>query len=410
MNYFLPMSWLPTSLPVLALLVVSGCGTDSNDQGPGGSGGTGVSADELLNLGEYEVGFREMMFSYTPPASDETREIPMRLWYPAVANSGAPTAPYSVAGIVDIPSEVALDAPPVAEGGNFPLAIYSHGSGSEALTGYPFGELLASHGWVVASPNHVGNTVLDGLDETSAPFALTALNRPADITGVIDWLESGLGEDELAGVADTSAVFVIGHSFGGYTAFAVGGVDQDFDALTEDCDLQEPNENCMILGEPGVEAAYRAGFRDPRVVAIAPQAPALLTPVEGALPALEVPTMLMSGLLDKTTPHATQATPAWEGLDHPDDIWVDMPRGAHQTFITICHDLTPELIAIVQPNAPEDGCDFEQFTPTPQAIPIIAAYLLAFGRRHVLGETEWDEILRGEPIGDIDDQFEITVR
>jgi hypothetical protein len=68
------------------------------------------------------------------------------------------------------------------------------------------------------------------------------------------------------------------------------------------------------------------------------------------------------------------------------------------------------LLSFFQPNAPEDGCDFEQFTPTPQAIPIIAAYLLAFGRRHVLGETEWDEILRGEPIGDIDDQFEITVR
>jgi hypothetical protein len=120
--------------------------------------------------------------------------------------------------------------------------------------------------------------------------------------------------------------------------------------------------------------------------------------------------MLMSGLQDKTTPHETQAVPAWEGLDHPDDIWVDMPRGAHFTFVTICHDLLPAFLNMFQPDAPEDGCDFEQFTPTPQAIPIIAAYLLAFGRRHVLGETEWDEILRGETIGDIDDQFEITVR
>jgi predicted dienelactone hydrolase len=410
MNYFLPLSWLHTSLPVLALLVVSGCGTDSTDQGPGGSGGTGVSADELLNLGEYEVGFREMMFSYTPPASDEMREIPMLLWYPAASNSGAPPALYALADIVEIPREIALDAPPVAEGGNFPLAIYSHGSGGQALLGYPFGELLASHGWIVASPDHVGNTALDGLGGTSTPFALTALNRPADITGVIDWLESGLGEDELAGAADTSAVFVIGHSFGGYTAFAIGGVDQDFDALTENCDEQEPSESCMIYAEPEVEAAYRAGFRDPRVVAIAPQAPALLSPVEGTLAALDIPTMLMSGLQDKTTPHATQAVPAWEGLDHPEDIWVDMPRGAHQTFITICHDLDPMLLSFFQPNAPEDGCDFEQFTPTPQAIPVLAAYLLAFGRRHVLGETEWDEILRGKPIGDIDDQFEITVR
>lgn len=402
MNCLLPMFWLRTSLPVLALLVVSGCATDGNEQS--------VSADELLNLGEYAVGYREMMFSYTAAASDEVREIPMRVWYPAAPNSGTLLEVYVVPNVVGIPTEIALDAPPVADPGNFPLAIYSHGSGGEALLGYPYGELMASHGWIVASPNHIGNTALDGLEGTSTPSALTALNRPADITGIIDWLESGLGEDDLAGAADTSNVFVIGHSFGGYTAFSVGGVAQDFDTLTEGCDEPDPSDSCMIYAEPEVEAAYRAGFHDPRVVAIAPQAPALLAPVEGILAELEVPTMLMSGLLDKTTPHETQAAPAWEGLDHPDDIWVDMPRGAHFTFVTICHDLAPALLDLFQPDAPEDGCDFEQFTPTDQATPIIAAYLLAFGRRHVLGETGWDEILRGEPIGDIDDQFEITVR
>ncbi len=54
----------------------------------------------------------------------------------------------------------------------------------------------------------------------------------------------------------------------------------------------------------------------------------------------------------------------------------------------------------------QDGCS-PDFIDTREAVPVLAAYLLAFGRRHVLGQTEWDAILTGPPLGNEGD-FVVT--
>ncbi len=406
-------SWgAAVSAAAILFTSVIGCGDDSSGDGgsagTGGTGGTGgpPSADELFEPGPYEVGYREITMSYDPVASTEPRELVLRVWYPAQPGSDAPPARYQVGGIVDLPAVLALDAPPVTEDSGLPFVIYSHGNGGEGLLAYPYGELMASHGWVLVAPNHTGNTALDFLGDPD-PFARAALDRPNDITAIIDELESGLPGDELAGKADTSAVFLFGHSFGGYTTFTAGGADMDFDALNAGCDgVTSPN--CEVLADDEVEAAYRAGFGDPRIVALAPQAPALSAIADGELAALEQPTMLMSGRLDQTTTQEESAEPAWAGIDNPGDLWIEMPLGAHYTFITICHDLTPELLDFFRPDAVEDGCG-EEFIDTREAIPVLAAYVLAFGRRHVLGETEWDSVLTGPPLGNPGD-FVVTVK
>jgi predicted dienelactone hydrolase len=380
----LAVVFLSTSLGV-------GCG-GSTDAGPS------ASPEELFEQGPYEVGYREMTITYSAAASMEPRELVLRVWYPAVSDSGASPARYSVGGVVDLPAAAALDAPPVTEEGDLPLVVYSHGNGGEGLLAYPYGELMASHGWVLVAPNHTGNTALDLLIGPADPLTLAALNRPIDITAVIDEFESGLGDDELAGKADTSRVLLFGHSFGGYTAFAGGGTDVDFDAANADC-AGETSPSCDVLADPNVEAAYRAGFGDPRIVAIAPQAPALIMLAEGELGALGVPTMLMSGRLDQTTTQEESADPAWAGIDDPDDLWVEMPMGAHYSFVTICHDLEPDILAVFAPSAGEDGCG-DGFIPTTEAVPVLAAYVFGFGRLHVLGETQWDPILTGPPLGD----------
>ncbi|MFZ1866317.1 MAG: hypothetical protein WAU39_19015 [Polyangiales bacterium] len=396
------------------LTSVIGCGSDSGiDGGSGGAGGTGgagggtVSVDELFQQGPYEVGYRQMTISYDAVASTEPRELVLRVWYPAEPDSGASLARYSIGdGLVDLPAVYALDAPPVTEDGDLPFVIYSHGNGGEGLLAYPYGELMASYGWVLVAPNHTGNTALDFLGSPD-PFVRVALDRPHDITAIIDEFESGLSGDELAGKADTSAVLLFGHSFGGYTTFAAGGADVDFDVLNAGCD-GTPDPDCEVLADPDVEAAYRAGFGDPRIVALAPQAPALVGFADGELAALEVPTMLMSGRLDQTIPQAEGADPAWAALDHPGDLWVEMPLGAHYSFITICHDLTPELLDFFRSDAVQDGCA-DEFIDTRESIPVLAAYVFAFGRRYVLDETQWDSVLTGPPLGNPGD-FVVTVK
>jgi predicted dienelactone hydrolase len=386
----------------VAILFTSliGCGSDS------GSAASTANVDELFELGSFEVGYREITISYEDAGTMNEREVLLRVWYPAQDDSGAPPARYAVGGVINIPTNVALDAPPITGEPNLPLAIYSHGNGGEGLLGYPYGELMASHGWVLVSPNHTGNTAFDFLDSPD-PFTRSALDRPNDITAIIDELETGFVGDDLEGKADTSSVFLFGHSFGGYTTFVSAGAGVDFDGIAESCDGQT-SDACDLIANPDVEAAYRAGFLDERIVALAPQAPAIGTIANGELGLLEVPSMLMSGLLDQTTTQEESAEPAWAGLDHPDDLWVEMPKGAHFTFITICHDLTQDLLDFFRPDAGDDGCG-EEFIDTREAVPVLAAYVFAFARRHVLGQTEWDAVLRGPALGNEGD-FVIRVK
>lgn len=370
-------------------LLVAGCASDEPDPAPTDPPITG---EALFERGGHAVGYRKTELTYDPVGEDDTRSLQLHVWYPAV-DGGEDPADYRVGGIVSVDATGALAEPAVVEGGPFPLVVYSHGFGGEGLLAYPYAELFASHGWVVVAPNHTGNTALDGFTNMFDPFATITVNRPHDVTAVIDWMADSLDEDIPGLSARTGEVFLFGHSFGAYTTFASGGVDLDLDALVADC----VDPDCDIYAQPEVEQAFE-DFGDPRIAAIAPQAPALVGAyAEGELAALEVPTLLQSGRRDITTTSEEQAEPAWAGLDHPDDIWVEIPDGGHLSFLTICDDLDDELVKGFQPNADEDGCGAD-FTPVSQTVPALAAYLLGFARVHILDQDDWRPILTGEPL------------
>jgi predicted dienelactone hydrolase len=363
-----------------------------------GDGDPGPSRDELIDLldspGPYTVGFKELELTYMPPGATEPRVLPVYAWYPAVDDPDAGLAHYSLGGFVSLPNSTTLDAPPVAPDGPFPVVIYSHGSGGQGILPYPFAERFASHGWVLLSADHVGNTVSDLLNGDTDPFATLVVNRPSDISAMLDEAEGGFGGDEVATATDTSRVFLFGHSFGGYTTFAGGGVGLNYDALLASCS----GLDCAYLEDPEVAAAFAGGLSDARIDAIAPQAPALYQAFgAGQYAALEIPTMLQSGKLDITTPDASEAQPAWDALDNDEDIWVDLPFGGHYSFITICHDLSPELLVLVQPDNVNDGCG-PDFTPTTEVVPALATYLLAFARLHVTQEPEFSAVFDGESL------------
>ncbi len=73
-----------------------------------------------------------------------------------------------------------------------------------------------------------------------------------------------------------------------------------------------------------------------------------------------------------------------------------MPLGGHFSFISICTDLSADVLNLFRPNAPDDGCS-EDFIDSQLAVSTLTAYLHAFSRRHILNENTWDDILRGEP-------------
>ena len=169
------------------------------------------------------------------------RTLPVEIWYPADdAHAGDdlreetrdrfhvfPALPPSA-------QDAVRDA--AARPGRFPLVLFSHGFGGHRRQSTFLCTHLASHGYLVAAMDHVGNTTQDVLGSLMAlpgggpapdPVALLAAAtdyRPSDVSLVLDRLLDGSAGD-LAARIDSERVGMAGHSFGGWTTLAVSGRD-----------------------------------------------------------------------------------------------------------------------------------------------------------------------------------------
>lgn len=364
---------------MLSILVLALAGCAPGD----GSPSLEQLQQELEAPGPYAVGHTFLDVTYTPPGTEEARVLPVEVWYPAPEGTSGGAAVYAIAGIVDVPSDVAIAEAPGADG-PFPVAVYSHGSGGVGMLAYPTAERLASRGWVVLAPDHVGNTSLELAVGGGASFVRNALYRPLDVRAVLDAVEAGLPGSRAEGLGSTEDVFVWGHSFGGYTTLVAGGAALDEELLRGGC-----TEDCELLDTSGVKAALAAGLGDPRVDAIAPQAPALVGLfTRRSLKELAPPVQLQSAMGDRTTPDDEEATPLWEALVAPEDRWVRLTKGGHYSFITTCDDVGVELVETFSPGALEDGCG-EISTPIAEITPVIGTYLVAWAEAHVRGQTQY---------------------
>jgi predicted dienelactone hydrolase len=116
--------------------------------------------------------------------------------------------------------------------GPFPVIVFSHGLGG-SREGYEYvGRHWASHGYVVALPQHLGSDDAvwrgkrqPGVEMRKAAADLSnAIARPLDVRFVLDRLTAMNHEDgPFKGRLDLNAVGMAGHSFGGWTTLAVAG-------------------------------------------------------------------------------------------------------------------------------------------------------------------------------------------
>ena len=131
--------------------------------------------------------------------------------------------------LVMYPSDTRLATDGAIAPGTFPLVVISHGNGGAGALYRTIATHLARNGFVVALPDHAGNTRGDNdLARTVANLE----NRPRHVRLAIDW---AYGASPFAPFLKPGAVAVIGHSLGGYTALAVaGGVPVAFAHETPD--------------------------------------------------------------------------------------------------------------------------------------------------------------------------------
>jgi len=337
--------------------------------------------------GPYGVGYRTLDVTYTPEGFTEPRTIEVSLWYPTEDASGDATVYLDLITRED----VYLDATAVA--GPHPVLAFSHGNGGVAEQSYFLTEHFASHGWVVAAPDHTGNTITD-FDE--ALLADMVVLRPLDMSAMLDEVYSLPASDPLAGqLGDELAV--TGHSFGGYTTLALAGGQIDVDSLVSECEDDPMGIACPSLTPERIDQ-LEAGFADPRVDVAVPLTPGVVLLFgEAGLAKIDAPTMLMTSVLDETTPDELDGDPAWKGLDGDTDVRVEFLTGGHYTFSVACE------LGIVE----GDGCGDDFISPD-EAYGIINTYALAFVRDSLWGDPSVSELLDGSEV--LSDEVELSAK
>ncbi len=198
---------------------------------------------------------------------------------------------------------------------NAPLVVISHGLAGDRKGFIYLAEHLASHGFAVAALDHPGSdrrqleALLRGFDrEIAKPTEFS--DRPRDISYLLDELTRlGAANGPFANRLDMNRIGIIGHSFGGYTALALGGAQLNFDTLQANCASEDFIFNaanasmllqCTALAAP---EQFSETLKDPRiqaVMALNPVTSSLFGPV--GFSQLAVPSLIVAGTADPVAP------------------------------------------------------------------------------------------------------------
>jgi predicted dienelactone hydrolase len=318
--------------------------------------------------------------------SREGVPLKLQVWYPA-AEYGDGEYRYGDLSAGGAPDWSTVDCPTPR-----PVLLFSHGNGGLAYQTWSVMEFFASHGWLVAAPGHTYNTIFD-MDEDL--WLEVALRRPWDIADSFDFLieESSRSNTKLSGCVDPDAGYaVMGHSFGGFTSYAVAGSTYDVDVLAARC-INNPEPACDAIDEladtgPGATIDHS----DPRAWATVPWAPAWYDRFGEGLAQIDVPALVIGADRDATTPWDSVVEPSFAALTTTPRTLAQLTDAGHFSFIDFCTVVNAE-----------DGCG-ETFRPYEDVLVTTRTAALAFLQR-VQGEeraadwlppaegvTSWEEI------------------
>ena len=145
--------------------------------------------------------------------------------------------------------------------GTFPLVVFSHGFSGARFNCVFFSEFLASHGFIVAAPDHTGNsgfTLLDGtvVKRGGERAQRSAADRPQDVSFLIDTFTkmTNGADSRFAGRVDVGSVGVSGMSMGAGTSKRV--LDQD------------SRVKAAVMLAPGRNGGERSNFTTPIMMMI----------------------------------------------------------------------------------------------------------------------------------------------
>ncbi|MCB9761000.1 MAG: dienelactone hydrolase family protein [Alphaproteobacteria bacterium] len=349
------------------------------------------SAPDPSTWGPFPVGVTTLTFTDPDRTLEDgsPRIVPVEVWYPAASADGTlriydladevPPERLELEGITpddlpDFASNSLDEALPDTTHGPFPLVIFSHGNGGMRLQSVFLTEVLASHGYVVAAPDHVGNTLGDmlvpGMDELASTTE-SFRYRPDDIHHVLEML---WGQDDVAPVSD-GLWGMSGHSLGGFSALRAAGMEPDVGAVV----AEAPPDAALALAGTGTD------------------------PDE-----LEMPVLIQAGTDDQILDYEDNAVASFAELTAPAFLATYYDAG-HFTFSDLCVlELGPlqEVIRDSVGNVLEDGCGADNLPPE-LALPLIRHHAIALFNGALRDSPESAALVTASPGAAYEGVFEL---
>ena len=366
-------------LAVAAFLLSAGCEQPELDPLPFEPAGPDAAPDPST-IGPFPVGVRTVTFVDTtrdaPDGYEGKRSLTCEIWYPAVESARLPSADdergtkyviydslpesqregLNPEDLGTLSTIAVADAAPRADKGPFPVVFFSHGKGGIRMQSTFYTVPLASHGYVVISPDHQGDTIYDLLEAGDVEVTSTAeayADRPLDIVFLMTEMDRLIAEgtDPLAPALDMQRIGTTGHSFGALTSMIVGGQNVGVDAVV----AQAPAGVSLVTGATDV-------------------------PLEE----FNIPVMIQSAGEDQILPQELNAQSLWDHMVTP-RAWLQLDRGGHFTYSDLCVFDVEAIDAAIEldaSNVLEDGCGPQNIPPA-IAFPMINNAAIGFFNVHL---------------------------
>ena len=232
-----------------------------------------AAAAAAAAAGAEGVGFRDI------PVEAAGERLLVALWYPADAVAGqTAVGPFTMSATRDAP----------VSDGRHGLVLLSHGTGGGRLNHRDTAIRLAEGGYIVAAPEHAGDSWRDGR------FSGTSENwrrRPRQLSAMLDRL---LVDVELGPHVDPARIGAAGHSAGGYSVLALIGGRADLALLARHCTERrsEDPEFCAYGRAGGPTGGPMPDLGDARIAAVVAVAPVGALFGAGAFAGVDVPAQI----------------------------------------------------------------------------------------------------------------------
>ncbi|MCD7915656.1 MAG: hypothetical protein LUG96_10690 [Tannerellaceae bacterium] len=222
----------------------------------------------FLGYAQYNIGERTLVYV------DETRDRPLitEIWYPTfdkdIEENSKTDLPFILPATIREASFIEQRSP---------LILLSHGTGGNRFGLAWLATALAEKGYIVAAPDHWGNT----FDNIIPEYFLRYWERPLDISFLITQLCT---DPILSGQIDPKKIGIAGFSLGGYTSLALAGANLNCSVLMKNAQSENGKKEFEIpkleglsnlMEEFSCESVPSISLKDDRIKVFVAMAPAL---------------------------------------------------------------------------------------------------------------------------------------